>query len=132
MNRSLRTRITTAVVLGMIGTALAAGAAAADGQPKAVIQGRTAITAHVSGEKSGYKCQIAAADVSGPWGTVASDGTVDLTLGPHRSSKTLRVICEDPKRGDASLHTVRADRVTYDGALSPLRQILNNKLFGRG
>ncbi|WP_067712366.1 hypothetical protein [Nocardia yamanashiensis] len=131
MSRSLRTRITTAVVVGTLGTLLAAGAAAANGEPKAVIQGRTAVTAHVTGEKPGYKCQIAGKDVAGPWGIVESDGTVSLTLGGGRpKGKQLRVICEDPRRGDASLHTVRADRVTYDGALSPIRQIINSKLFG--
>ncbi|MEV6774438.1 hypothetical protein AB0N05_37955 [Nocardia sp. NPDC051030] len=133
MSRSIRTRITTAVVVGSLGALLAMGAAHANGEPKAVIQGRTAITAHVSGEKVGYKCQIAGSNVSGPWGTVGADGTVDLTLGEvHGDLKKLRVICEDPARGDVSMHTVRADRVSYDGALSPLRHIINNRLFGRG
>ncbi|MGW4249172.1 hypothetical protein, partial [Nocardia sp. NPDC004722] len=81
--------------------------------------------------KPDNKCQIAAADVSGPWGTVSADGTVTLTLGSgHGSNKKLRVICEDPKRGDTSMHTVRADRVSFDGILSPLRQIMHNRFFG--
>lgn len=63
---------------------------------------------------------------------VDKTGAADLTLGPLRpNGKHIRVICEDPKRGDSSLHTVRSDRVTYDGALSPLRQILNSTFFGQ-
>ncbi|GAB2559854.1 hypothetical protein [Nocardia heshunensis] len=132
MSRSLRTRIATVAVVGIFGTLLAAGAATATDEPKAVIHGRSEISARVSGEKPDNKCQIAAADVSGPWGTVGSDGTVTLALGAgHGSSnKKLRVICEDPKRGDTSMHTVRADRVSFDGILSPLRQIMHNRFFG--
>lgn len=130
MSRSLRNRIVTAVVIGVLGILLAAGAATANGEPKAVIQGRTALTAQVTGEKPGNRCQIAGKNVAGPWGTVADTGKVELTLGPEQNNgKHLRVICEDPARGDASLHTVRSDRVTYDGALSPLRQIINSRIF---
>ncbi|MRH91357.1 hypothetical protein GFY24_28615 [Nocardia sp. SYP-A9097] len=132
MSRSLRHRVTTAVVIGTLGTLLAAGAATANSEPKAVIQGRTAVTAHVTGEKAGNRCQIAGKNLAGPWSVVDKSGTADLTLGPLRpNGKHIRVICEDPKRGDSSLHTVRSDRVTYDGALSPLRQILNSGFFGQ-
>ncbi|APB01748.1 hypothetical protein [Nocardia seriolae] len=131
MARSLRTRIATVAVVGTLGTLLAAGAATATDEPKAVIHDRAAVTARVTGEKPGNRCQIAGADVSGPWGTVGSDGTVTLTLGTaHGNGKKLRVICDDPKRGDASLHTVRSDRVSYDGILSPIRQIMHNRFFG--
>ncbi|AYF73422.1 hypothetical protein D7D52_05605 [Nocardia yunnanensis] len=129
MSRSLRTRLATVAVVGALGTLLAAGAATATEEPKAVIHGRAEITARVTGEKPGNKCQIASKDRSGPWGTVGGDGTVSLTLG-GRTDKTLRVICEDPAKGDVSLHTVRADRVTFDGILSPLRQIMHNRFFG--
>ncbi|WP_157513892.1 hypothetical protein [Nocardia concava] len=130
MSRSTRTRLATAAVVATLGTLLAAGAATATDEPKAVIHDRATVTARVTGEKPGNKCQIAAADVSGPWGTVGADGTVTLTLGSVRSdAKNLRVICEDPKRGDASLHTVRADRVNFDGILSPIRQIMHNRFF---
>ncbi|MEC3955184.1 hypothetical protein VMT65_19240 [Nocardia sp. CDC153] len=131
MSRSLRARIATVAVVGTLGTLLAAGAATATDEPKAVIHGRAEVTARVTGEKPGNRCQIAAADVSGPWGTVGADGTVALTLGRGQDSgKKLRVICEDPKRGDTSLHTVRSDRVTFDGILSPIRQIMHNRFFG--
>ncbi|MEC3913456.1 hypothetical protein [Nocardia sp. CDC160] len=131
MSRSLRARIATVAVVGTLGTLLAAGAATATDEPRAVIHGRSEVTARVTGEKPGNRCQIAAADVSGPWGTVGSDGTVALTLGAgHGSAKKLRVICEDPKRGDTSMHTVRSDRVTFDGILSPIRQIMHNRFFG--
>lgn len=130
MSRSLRTRITTAVVIGTLGTLLAAGAATANSEPKAVIQGRSTVTAHVTGEKAGARCQIAGKDIAGPWGSVDTAGAVDLTLGSIRTdTKRIRVICEDPLRGDSSLHTVRSDRVSYDGALSPLRQIINSTFF---
>ncbi|WP_330183513.1 hypothetical protein OHB26_07655 [Nocardia sp. NBC_01503] len=132
MSRSLRHRAITAAVIGTLGTMLAAGAATANSEPKAVIQGRTAVTAHVTGEKSGNRCQIAGKNLAGPWAVVDKTGAADLTLGPLRpNGKHIRVICEDPKRGDSSLHTVRSDRVTYDGALSPLRQILNSTFFGQ-
>lgn len=132
MSRSLRRRLLTLGVLGTLGTVLAAGTATtANGEPRAVIQGRTEITAKVTGEKPGYRCLIAGKDISGPWGTVAPDGTVTLTLGGVKDpGKHLRVLCEDPKRGDPSLHTVRSDRVAYDGMLAPIRQIMNNRLFG--
>ncbi|MFF2552810.1 hypothetical protein ACFVUS_17525 [Nocardia sp. NPDC058058] len=132
MSRSVRTRIITAAVIGTLGTLLAAGAATATSEPKAVIQGRTAVTAHVSGEKAGNRCQIAGKNLAGPWGVVDKSGAVDLTLGPIRpNGKHIRVICEDPKRGDSSMHTVRSDRVSYGNALSPLRQILNSRFFGQ-
>ncbi|MFE3222369.1 hypothetical protein [Nocardia sp. NPDC059228] len=132
MSRSLRARVLTVAVVGSLGTVLAVGAATdARGEPKAVIQGRTEVTALVTGEKPDNKCQIAASDISGPWGIVGPDGTVTLTLGAvHSNARKLRVICEDPKRGDASLHTVRSDRVTFDGLLSPIRQIMHNRFFG--
>ncbi|MVU79122.1 hypothetical protein GPX89_17955 [Nocardia sp. ET3-3] len=132
MSRSTRTRVATVAVVGTLATLLAAGAATATDEPKAVIHGRADVTARVTGEKPGNKCQIAAADVSGPWGTVDTDGTVTLTLAAGRSNgkQKLRVICEDPKRGDASMHTVKSDRVSFDGILSPIRQIMHNRFFG--
>lgn len=131
MSRSLRTRITTAAVVGALGTLLAAGVATANSEPKAVIQGHSDLTARITGEKASNRCQIAGKDVSGPWGTVDSDGTVTLTLGKaHSNSRDLRVICEDPARGDVSMHTVRTDRVAHDGFLSPIRKIVNSRLFG--
>ncbi|MFD6353730.1 hypothetical protein KHQ06_02535 [Nocardia tengchongensis] len=131
MSRSLRNRVLTVAVVGSLGTLLAVGAATtANGEPRAVIQGRTEVTAHVTGEKPNNKCQIAGHDVSGPWGVVDADGTVTLTLGSaYHGGKRLRVICEDPKRGDASLHTVKSDRVAFDGLLSPIRQIMHNRFF---
>ncbi|MGV9838871.1 hypothetical protein ACWDUL_32365 [Nocardia niigatensis] len=132
MSGSLRARVLIVAAVGCLGTLLAVGAATdAHGEPRAVIQGRAEVTARVTGEKPDNKCQIAASDAGGPWSVVGADGTVTLTLGAvHSNARKLRVICEDPKRGDASLHTVRSDRVNFDGLLSPIRQIMHNRLFG--
>ncbi|WP_067530963.1 hypothetical protein [Nocardia crassostreae] len=131
MSRSLRTRISTAVVVGALGALLATGAALAQHEPRAVIHGRHALTASVTGEKPGNRCQLAGKSVSGPWETVAADGTVRLTLDAG-GGKDVHVLCEDPARGDSSVHIVRAERTPHSGAPSPIRQILDSPLLGRG
>ncbi|MTE11391.1 hypothetical protein [Nocardia aurantiaca] len=134
MSRSLRTRVLTVAVVGILGAVLAVETATtAYGEPHAVIHGRSEVTARVTGEKPDNNCQIAGSGISGPWGAVGPDGTVTLTLGAvHSNAEKLRVICEDPKRGDVSLHTVRSDRVTFDGLLSPIRQIMQHRFFVAG
>ncbi|WP_375336024.1 transposase [Nocardia sp. SYP-A9097] len=63
--------------------------------------------------------------IHSPTSRQSQSGVVDLTVGLIRpDTKRIRVICEDPRRGDSSLHTVRSDRVSYDGALSPPRNAL--------
>ncbi|MFE3262425.1 hypothetical protein ACFXPS_44050 [Nocardia sp. NPDC059091] len=117
-------------VLGVLAAVLVAGASNADRTPDAVLRGRSTVTAHVTGEKSGDRCQIADEHVAGPWGTVNADGTVDLTLDrADTDSEDLRVLCEDPERGDTSVHTVRTHRAPRGGPLSPIRQIVGSKLF---
>ncbi|MFI5779729.1 hypothetical protein [Nocardia sp. NPDC051570] len=65
------------------------------------------ITAHVTGEKPGYHCQIAAHDIDGPWGPVNPGGDVDLDSGPVRGGRHMvRVICENRQRGDTTTHLV--------------------------
>jgi hypothetical protein len=92
----------------------AAGPAAA--APAATLRGGADITAHVTGERPGYRCQIAAHDVDGPWASVGADGVVDLDSGPlphgrHRVS----VLCEDRDRGDASVHTIARNTEVVTG-----------------
>ncbi|MBF6176763.1 hypothetical protein [Nocardia blacklockiae] len=103
--RSLALRIV--LVAGSAAGLLAAGSGLATAAPTAAFQGGTTITAHVTGAKPGYDCQIAARDIDGPWRAVSADGVVDLDsgpvpAGPHR----VRILCEDRKRGDVATHLV--------------------------
>ncbi|MFC9993473.1 hypothetical protein [Nocardia sp. NPDC127526] len=128
MSRSLRTRVSTAVVVGTLGALLATGAALAQQEPRAVIHGRATLTATVSGEKPGNRCQLAGKTVSGPWATVAADGSAKLTLAA--GGRDIRVLCEDPAQGDSSVHIVRSERVNHSGAPAPIRKILDSPLLG--
>ncbi len=86
-------------------TVTCAGPAAAG--PMAVLRGGADITAHVTGEHPGYRCQIAAHGVDGPWQSVGVDGVVDLDSGPLPTGRhVVSVLCEDRDRGDASVHTI--------------------------
>ncbi|MGW4241357.1 hypothetical protein [Nocardia sp. NPDC004722] len=130
MSRGPRYFFTIVAVLSALGTLLALRAATASGEPEAVIKGRGTVTAHVTGEKPGNQCQIAGKKVAGPWGTADSGGTVILTLEPGGTPvNQLRVICQDPSRGDVSVHTVRSHWITYDGILSPIRRAAGSKWF---
>ncbi|MGW4241370.1 hypothetical protein [Nocardia sp. NPDC004722] len=117
-------RFINVALLGAVGIVFPTCASTAIKAPEALIQGRTNIAAHVIGEVPGTRCQIAGQKVSGPWGTVDTDGSVTLVLrSTHASINQLRVICEDLRRGDASVHTVRSRWLTYSDVLAPTRRI---------
>ncbi|MFJ9370581.1 hypothetical protein ACIRRA_40010 [Nocardia sp. NPDC101769] len=124
-------RATTITALCVLAAVLVAGASNADGAPEATLQDRySTVTAHVTGETSGDRCQIAGEHVAGPWSIVKSDGTVDLTLDRRGTGpEGLRILCESPERGDVSIHTIRSHLVPHGGPLSPIRQIIGSKLF---
>ncbi|MGW4248109.1 hypothetical protein [Nocardia sp. NPDC004722] len=125
---SRRVRFATIVLIGAVAALFPAyTATTAPNEPKALIQGRSTIAAHVTGEKPGTRCQIAGKKVAGPWATVELDGSAILTLGPtHANINELRVLCEDITRGDVSVHTVRSHWITYNGVLAPIRQLGNS------
>ncbi|MQY25266.1 hypothetical protein NRB56_08220 [Nocardia sp. RB56] len=90
-----------------LAAATVTGAGPAAASPVAVFRGDGAITAHVTGEHPGYRCQIAAHGVDGPWRPVGADGVVDLDSGPLPAGRhVVSVLCENRDRGDASVHTV--------------------------
>ncbi|MEG8178709.1 hypothetical protein GZH49_09180 [Nocardia terpenica] len=95
-------------LLVLVAAALMAGATGPAGaSPAVAYRGGKTIAAHVTGERRGYRCQIAAHDIDGPWRTVNSAGVVDLDSGPVPPGRHLvQVICEDLRRGDVTTHVV--------------------------
>lgn len=131
MSRVRHSRTTTAVVLAATGIVLAVGVAAGQPSARAEIRGGTTLTASVIGEKPENRCVIAGSGIEARLGIVRADGGVELTVvsvpeGRHR----VRVLCEDPARGDISVHTVGAEATVYVGPMAPLYQALQDHRLG--
>ncbi|MCX4094909.1 hypothetical protein [Nocardia sp. alder85J] len=107
MQRLRRSVAPVAGALAALAATAVTGAGPAVAAPLATLRGGATITAHVIGERPGYRCQIAAHDVDGPWRPVGADGVVDLDSGRLPTGRhVVSVLCEDRGRGDGTVHTV--------------------------
>ncbi|MBY8859517.1 hypothetical protein K7711_23820 [Nocardia sp. CA2R105] len=126
MSRAQHTRISVAAV-GAVGVVFAVGAATASAAPSVDVHGGNTITAQVSGEKPGHSCRIAATGVETPWRPVSGDGTVRLDSGPVRHGRhDARVVCENPRVGAASVHTVGHEQDVFTGQWAPAFEFLQH------
>ncbi|RDI67512.1 hypothetical protein [Nocardia pseudobrasiliensis] len=126
MSRRRSTRLSVALI-GSVGVVFAVGAATASASPSAALHGGATIAAHVTGERSGQVCRIAATGIEMPWRPVGSDGSVDLDTGPVRAGRhTARVVCEDPGIGDASQHSVGRAEEVFTGHWAPAFEFLHH------
>lgn len=131
MSRVRHPRYTTAAVFAAAATVLALGVAAGQSPPDAEIRGGTTITASVTGEKPGNRCVIAGSHIEAQPQTVRADGGAELTVATVREGKhRVRVLCEDPARGDVSVHTVGTEETVYVGPMAPVYQALQNHRLG--
>ncbi|WP_280385151.1 hypothetical protein [Nocardia wallacei] len=93
-----------------------AGADPASAAPAVTYRGGATITAHVTGERPGYECQIASRAIDGPWRRVNAAGVVDLDSGPIPAGRhTVRVLCENRAAGDHTTHVVGGDTAVVTG-----------------
>ncbi|ATL68612.1 hypothetical protein [Nocardia terpenica] len=126
MTRARHTRLTAAVA-GAVGVVFVVGAATASANPSAAVRGGTTITAHVSGEKPGQVCRIAALGLPMRWQPVDSGGAVDLDSGPVTSGRhAAQVVCENPTVGDVSAHEVGKEEDVFTGHWAPAYEFLHH------
>ncbi|MGV9680909.1 hypothetical protein ACWDSJ_37040 [Nocardia sp. NPDC003482] len=126
MNRRRSTRVSM-LLAGAVATIFAVGAATASASPSAAVHGGTTISAHVTGERAGQVCRIAAPGIDMPWRPVGRDGTVDLDTGPVPAGRhEARVVCEDPRVGDASVRTVGRVEDVFTGRWAPVFEFLHH------
>ncbi|MFI5775986.1 hypothetical protein [Nocardia sp. NPDC051570] len=127
MSRRRSTRLTVALV-GSVGVIFAVGAATASASPSAALHGGTTIAAQVTGERSGQICRITAPGVDMPWRPVGSDGRVALDTGPVRGGRhEARVVCADPRLGDASVRTIGREEDVFTGHWAPAYEFLHHR-----
>lgn len=126
MSRSQHTRI-TAVVVGAAGVVLVVGAATASATPSVDVHGGNTITAQVSGEKPELSCRIAGAGIAMRWRAVGRDGTVQLDSGPVPQGRhDARIVCENPRIGQPSVHTVGHEEDVFTGHWAPAFEFLQH------
>jgi hypothetical protein len=124
VSRPRNTKLTAAVA-GAVGIIFVVGAATASADPSAAVRGGSTITAHVSGERAGQVCRISAPGIDMPWRPVGAGGSVDLDAGPVPGGRhDTRVVCEDPRIGDASAHPIGKEEDVFTGQWAPAFEFL--------